>query len=82
MRIASYSGMDFDALVTQAEAEPFSGWDFSWLRGQWREGHTSWDFGATVRERFAQADALLDMGTGGGEFLASLAPLPARLGRS
>jgi SAM-dependent methyltransferase len=70
--------MDFDALVTQAEAEPFSGWDFSWLRGRWREGHTSWDFGAMVRERFAQSDALLDMGTGGGEFLASLAPLPAR----
>jgi hypothetical protein len=48
--------MDFDALVTQAEAEQFFGWDFSWLRGRRREGHTSWDFGAMVREWFVQAD--------------------------
>lgn len=59
-------------------AQPFSGWDFSWIAERWRVGQTPWDYKARVREAISGADSLLDMGTGGGENLAGLAPLPAR----
>jgi SAM-dependent methyltransferase len=66
---------NFDALVTEALAQSFRGWDFSWLRGRWVEDEPPWDYRTLVMERIRAAEAMLDMGTGGGEFLASL---PAR----
>jgi SAM-dependent methyltransferase len=66
----------FERLVTEAEQQPFSGWDFSYLRDRLHEGATSWDYIELVRRRLPAARALLDLGTGGGEILASLAPLP------
>lgn len=65
----------FDALVTEALAQTFRGWDFSWLRGRWVEDEPPWDYRTLVIERIHSAEAMLDMGTGGGEFLATL---PAR----
>lgn len=67
----------FDQRVVEAEAAPFSGWDFAYLRGRWREADPPWDYRADVLGRLPHVSRLLDMGTGGGEFLASLAPLPA-----
>jgi SAM-dependent methyltransferase len=58
-------------------ARPFAGWDFSALHGRWREGGMPIDYRSIVGTALAQSTALLDMGTGGGEFLAGLAPLPA-----
>ena len=69
---------EFERLVSEAVAQPFSGWDFSWIAERWRVGQTPWDYKARVREAISGADSLLDMGTGGGENLAGLAPLPAR----
>ena len=69
---------DFDRLVEEALAQDFSGWDFSWLHGRWYEEDPPWAYEALVAEEKVRANSLLDMGTGGGEFLASLAPLPAR----
>lgn len=66
----------FDHLIAEAMAQDFSGWDFSWLRSRWFEADPPWDYEETVREAIRGAGSLLDMGTGGGEFLASLAPLP------
>lgn len=40
------------------------------------EGAPSWDYLALMRERLHTVPAALDMDTGGGEKLASLAPLP------
>jgi SAM-dependent methyltransferase len=68
----------FKQLIDEAAAQPFAGWDFSFLRGRMVEEHPDWDYLARVRLRFAGAHALLDMGTGGGEVLESLAPLPSR----
>ena len=68
---------EFERLVSEAAAQPFSGWDFSWIADRWRAGRTSWDYGKRVREAISEADSLLDMGTGGGENLASMAPLSA-----
>ena len=58
------------------EAAPFSGWDFSHHAGRVREEEPPWDYMALAREAMAQATAVLDMATGGGERFAQLAPFP------
>lgn len=67
-----------DRLIDQAQRETFSGWDFSPIAGRMRESAVEWDYAALIRRQLDAADAVLDLGTGGGEFLSSLAPLPAR----
>ena len=51
------------------------GWDFSWLE---KRAPTTqklpWSYGALARDAARQAKRMLDMGTGGGEFLTSLHP--------
>jgi len=69
---------DFDALIRAAEDLPFRGWDFEPLRGRCQWGNPDWDLQKILRERFRTVSSFLDLGTGGGEFLSSLAPLPAR----
>lgn len=64
-----------------AEAQsPFQGWDFSYISGtgRMRTAPTTWCFASEVLPRLRQAASLLDMGTGGGELLSHLRPLPAR----
>jgi len=65
-----------DRLVAEALQHPFSGWDFSFLDRRWRENSPTWDYRQSVLERLPAVTGLLDMGTGGGEFLSTLAPLP------
>src|SRR5579875_3840366 len=68
----------FDRLVDEAMAAPFSGWDFSWLDGRVSTDHgLPWEYRAEVGRRAAEAGALLDLGTGGGEWLAALDHRPA-----
>jgi SAM-dependent methyltransferase len=67
----------FERYVAEALAQPFSGWDFSYLRGRMVEEKPDWDYAAMIRGRLAAAGPALDLGTGGGEFLASLAPPPS-----
>ncbi|GAB4123576.1 MAG: class I SAM-dependent methyltransferase [Roseiflexaceae bacterium] len=67
----------FEQFVHEGENQPFQGWDFGFLEGRYRETPTPWSYEQIVRDRLATASALLDMGTGGGEFLSSLAPLPS-----
>jgi SAM-dependent methyltransferase len=67
---------DIETLIAEASQHPFSGWDFSFIRERMRESALPWDYGLKVRAAFASAQILLDMGTGGGEYLASLVPLP------
>ena len=66
----------FDRLVAAATEAPFQVWDFSYLEGRWKEEATPWSYRDAVLHRLTSAHSLLDMGTGGGEFLAALAPLP------
>ncbi len=68
----------FERLVREAMEATFSGWDFSFLEGRWREAPTSWGYRQKVRAAIQGVGSLLDMGTGGGEVLASMAPLPCR----
>lgn len=67
-----------DRLLTDAAAQPIAGWDFSWLRGRVVVRPIPWDFRAIVADAAAPSPDLLDMGTGGGEWLSSLPVRPPR----
>ncbi len=67
---------EFERLVAEAEEREFSGWDFSWIVGRWDTAPPPWNYEARVHEAISVSGALLDMGTGGGERLADMAPLP------
>jgi SAM-dependent methyltransferase len=73
------AAMGYEELIHEALTTPFEGWDFAVFRGRMTtEGALPWDYEELVRERLPRTAALLDLGTGGGELLASLAPLPPR----
>lgn len=54
------------------EEMSFSGWDFSYLKDRWKEEELPWDYKFIVQKYLDAKYKLLDMGTGGGEFLLSL----------
>jgi SAM-dependent methyltransferase len=66
----------FERLMNEAWQHEFAGWDFNFIHGRFVENPPSWDYRAIVMERIQSAHALLDLDTGGGEFLSSLQPLP------
>ena len=66
----------YQHLLSDAQNADFSGWDFQWLDGRMVQDDPPWDYPSIVREHLPKTNVLLDMGTGGGELLASLAPLP------
>jgi SAM-dependent methyltransferase len=67
----------FETLIAAAEREPFEGWDFSHLEGRLVEAPPPYEYLAAVRARLSGVKAMLDLGTGGGERLAELAPFAA-----
>ena len=59
--------------IWQAEEKhAFQGWDFSHLDGRWEGEDIPWDYKIVLQTYLKSTDKLLDMGTGGGEFLLSL----------
>ncbi len=68
----------FEDLVAEAWHVEREGWDFSWLAGRVEGVEPPWDYRGRARELVRAAGSLLDVDTGGGEFLADLAPLPPR----
>lgn len=67
---------DLPTLWKKEYEAPFSGWDFSYLKDRWIVENPPWDYKEMARQLLQQSETILDIGTGGGEFLASLAPLP------
>ena len=67
----------FEELIADAQSAHFAGWDFSFLNGRWFEDQPSWNYRELVEKQLPDSRSLLDMGTGGGELLASLSGLPA-----
>ena len=62
------------------EQEPFRGWDFSHLEGRFlEEDDPPGNYMSMAQELMTGSAAALDIGTGGGERLAQLGPLPARI---
>jgi uncharacterized protein YbaR (Trm112 family) len=73
---------EFDRLVAEAIATPFSGWNWDQLANRLSvtpdargDLHGLYEKRATALVR--QSDAMLDLGTGGGEQLARYAPFPS-----
>jgi SAM-dependent methyltransferase len=66
----------FEKLMQEAWQHEFTGWDFAFLSGRMQEAPTSWDYRQIVSAKIRDAGSMLDIDTGGGEFLASLQPLP------
>lgn len=68
---------DFERYLAAAD-EPFSGWDFSWVTdtGRMDGGGVPWSYASVVLPYLWRAQAMADLGTGGGEFLSRLRPLP------
>ncbi|XBD02178.1 class I SAM-dependent methyltransferase [Pseudalkalibacillus hwajinpoensis] len=60
---------------------PFSGWDFSYITTTERtiSEPLTWSYRSQVLTRFRESKSVLDMGTGGGEFLETLQPFPEKL---
>jgi SAM-dependent methyltransferase len=54
----------------------FAGWDFSYLKGRMEEDILLWNYKNIVEKYLSGKETLLDMDTGGGEFLSSLSNLP------
>jgi SAM-dependent methyltransferase len=69
----------FENLISEARSWKMSGWDFSSLEGRWIEEPPPWDLRKIIIKDFSTSDTLLDLGTGGGEFLSSLVPLPRQV---
>jgi SAM-dependent methyltransferase len=67
-----------EELLCEVERHPISGWDFSWLGNRMSIDPSPWDFQKIMVEHTRQSPSLLDIGTGGGEWLASISDLPLR----
>jgi len=65
----------YDYLQKEYNAS-FYGWDFSYLNGRMEQDELPWSYKSIVEKYFCGKDNLLDMDTGGGEFLCSLSNLP------
>ena len=54
------------------EQATFKGWDFSYLENRWDDEELPWNYEVILKKYLKPDYKLLDMGTGGGEFLLSL----------
>lgn len=63
---------DFDDLIAEGDAVPVSGWNFSWFDGRATEERTSWNYTGRLAAVYADAQAVLDIQTGGGEVMAGV----------
>ena len=68
----------FDDLVDEAGHHATGGWDFSWLGDRMHTVPLPWDYTALVSSYARASPDLLDMGTGGGEWLSDFHDRPAR----
>ncbi len=64
------------SILLEDALHPFSGWDFSYIRSRIVTAPLTWSYHSEILPFVRTAKNMLDMGTGGGEFLSSLQPLP------
>lgn len=58
--------------LKKEEEQAFKGWDFTYLDDRWNNEKLPWDYKRILLSYLQPSDKLLDMGTGGGEFLLTL----------
>jgi len=66
----------FEELIEDAASHEFTGWDFSFIEDRIVREGTPWSYAGRVDELAGRAHSLVDLGTGGGEFLADISPRP------
>jgi hypothetical protein len=64
--------------LKKEEQVSFKGWDFSYISNRMKEEDLPWDYRKLVKSYMSEDKRLLDMGTGGGEFLLELNPPPGK----
>ena len=69
----------FQELIEEAAAADVSGWDFGWLDGRATEERPPWGYARMLATRLPAVGAALDLDTGGGEIIAGVPELPARM---
>ncbi len=74
--IESLEQKDFFELFLQDGEYPFSGWDFSYVANRMVTAPLTWSYSTEILPYIRNAQSLLDLGTGGGEFLSKLNPFP------
>ena len=67
----------YNFLINEAE-RPFTGWDFSYINDRIVNDMLLWSYTSKIIPLIRKSTSLLDMGTGGGEFLSTLIPLPKK----
>ena len=66
----------FDELIDGVAGRRLEGWDFSFLAGRLEADEEPWNYAERVNALAASSRSLLDLGTGGGEFLSAVRPRP------
>jgi SAM-dependent methyltransferase len=69
----------FNDLVDEAAAVDVSGWSFDWLDGRATEQRPPWGYSCLLASRLPHVASALDIDTGGGEVIAEMPHLPARM---
>lgn len=59
-------------ICEKEEKQSFFGWDFSHLNNRWENEKLKWNYFDIIKNHLRDTDNLLDIGTGGGEFLLTL----------
>ena len=67
--------------INEEYEKDFKGWDFSHLTksGRMKEDLLPWNYHLLINNFMKSSKIMLDMGTGGGEFLSSLSNLPEKV---
>jgi SAM-dependent methyltransferase len=68
-----------DELVNEASAADVGGWGFGWLDGRATEERPPWGYARLLAGRLRDVRSALDVDTGGGEIVAEMPVLPARM---
>ncbi len=69
---------DFESLISEAQTQPFIGWDFSWISKRVTTQPLPWDYRELLVKSARKSPDMLDLDTGGGELLAGLPYRPER----
>ena len=75
-RMKSTSSEELFTILIKDALHPFSGWNFSHISSRIVMEPIPWSYHSEILPFVRTVETMLDMGTGGGEFLYSLQPLP------
>ena len=81
MKISKKEKEYIEELIEDAATQSFKGWDFNYTRKLGGNPHfpLSWNYRRIINNYLPESNSLLDMGTGGGEFLSALKPLTKKV---